>query len=64
MVLLHVPMFHPAVAMVIVPLGNALEALLKKDVVKSGDGLTLGLSTNMMKFFSMEGPFVGMWLSW
>ena len=46
--------------MVIIPLGDSLECLLKKDIVKSGDGLTLGLSANMMKFFTMEGPFIGM----
>ena len=46
--------------MVIIPLGDSLEGLLKKEIVKSGDGLTLGLSTSMMKFFTMEGPFIGM----
>jgi hypothetical protein len=46
--------------MVIVPVGDSLEGLLKRDVVKSGDGLTLGLSQHMMKFFTMEGPFIGL----
>lgn len=48
------------VAMVILPVGDTLEGLLKKDVVKSGDGLSLGLSPHMMKFFTMEGPFIGL----
>ena len=47
--------------MVIVPIGDSLEGLLKKEVVKSGDGLTLGLSPHMMKFFTMDGPFVGVY---
>ena len=47
--------------MVIVPIGDGLEDLLKRDVVKSGDGLSLGLSQHMMKFFTMEGPFVGLY---
>ena len=47
------------VAMIIVPVGDSLDDLLKKDIVKSGDGLSLGLSPHMMKFFTMEGPFVG-----
>ena len=47
------------VAMVIVPVGDSLNSLLKKEVVKSGDGLSLGLSQHMMKFFTMEGPFIG-----
>ena len=47
--------------MVIVPVGDSLESLLKKDVVKSGDGLSLGLSPHMMKFFTMEGPFIGLY---
>ena len=49
------------VAMVILPVGDSLEGLLKRDVVKSGDGLSLGLSPHMMKFFTMEGPFIGLY---
>ena len=45
--------------MVIVAVGDSLEDLLKREVVKSGDGLHLGLSPTMMKFFTMEGPFIG-----
>ena len=53
--------FLSHVAMVIVPVGDTLEDLLKRDVIKSGDGLTLGLSQHMMKFFTMEGPFIGLY---
>lgn len=53
--------FLSRVAMVIVPVGDTLEDLLKRDVIKSGDGLTLGLSQHMMKFFTMEGPFIGLY---
>ena len=49
--------------MVIVPIGESLESLIKKDVVRSGDGLSLGLSPHMMKFFTMEGPFIGQCLT-
>ena len=43
----------------VIPVGESLKELLKKEVVKSGDGLSLGLSQHMMKFFTMEGPFIG-----
>ena len=45
------------------PLGDLLDELFKESVAQIGDGLTLGMSSHMMKFFSMPGPFVGvcMW---
>ena len=42
------------------PLGDLLDELFKESVAQIGDGLTLGMSSHMMKFFSMPGPFVGM----
>ena len=42
------------------PLGDLLDELFKVEVAQEGDGLSLGLSTHMMKFFSMPGPFIGM----
>ena len=41
------------------PLGDLLDELFKESVAQIGDGLTLGMSSHMMKFFSMPGPFVG-----
>lgn len=45
------------------PLGDLLDELFKESVAQIGDGLTLGMSSHMMKFFSMPGPFIGvcMW---
>lgn len=42
------------------PLGDLLDELFKEEVAEEGDGLSLGMSTHMMRFFSMPGPFIGM----
>ena len=41
-------------------MGDLLNELFKQEVAQEGDRLSLGLSTHMMKFFSMPGPFIGM----
>ena len=43
------------------PVGPILDQLLKEEVVEEGDGLSLGLSPSMMKFFSLQGPFIGVY---
>lgn len=45
------------------PLGDLLDELFKEEVAEEGDGLSLGMSTHMMRFFSMPGPFIGMSVS-
>ena len=42
------------------PLGDLLDKLFKQEVAQEGDGLSLDLSSHMMKFFSMPGQFIGM----
>ena len=40
-------------------MGDLLDELFKESVAQTGDGLSLGMSSHMMKFFSMSGPFIG-----
>ena len=54
-----IPYFFPSLErMPMRPLGDLLNKLPKQEVAQEGDGLSLGLSTHMMKFFSMPGPFI------
>ena len=41
------------------PVGNLLDKLVKEDVVKEGTGLTLGVTSTMMKFLQDPGPYIG-----
>lgn len=41
------------------PVGNVLEAMLKVEVVREGNGLTMGTTSSMMKFLDDDRPFIG-----
>ena len=41
------------------PIAGRLDELFQETVVREGDGRSMGLTPTMIKFRSLEGPFIG-----